>query len=375
MIVLPSSVAFNGKFIAQPVTGVQRFANELIREVDRQLARGDWQAQIPMELVVPAGHRDRAPVLSHIRVREVAGRNLHLWEQICLPRATPGAMVVNLSGSAPLLKRGQVCTFHDAALFDIPQAYSGAFGRWYRFLFRVQSRISSRVLTVSDFSRARLSHHLGLPENRFGVVHNAATHFAAIPSNDSVLKQFQLDPGAYFLAVGSDNPSKNFGALLEAFRDLPLPQARLVVVGGGNRAVFATLGKGHPEIDRRIVRTGRLDDPSLKSLYRHALAFVFPSLYEGFGIPPLEAMSCDCPVLAASAASIPEVCGDAAGYFEPGSPMSIRDALARAYNEPHWLEALRIKGPARVKLFSWEASAERLLTELAELGVVRRKVA
>ncbi|MDQ6680773.1 MAG: glycosyltransferase, partial [Pseudomonadota bacterium] len=119
-----------------------------------------------------------------------------------------------------------------------------------------------------------------------------------------------------------------------------------------------------------VVRTGRIDDARLKALFVHARAFVFPSLYEGFGIPPLEAMACGCAVIASDAASIPEICGDAAGYFDPTSIASIRDALLRILRDDAWHAALREAGRARAEIFTWDASAAQLLEHLHRFGVV-----
>lgn len=365
-----STVFFNGKFVAQPTTGVQRFSRELITAADRLIVAGRWRTEARLVLLVPGGHADRLPRLSCFEVREVPATRLHVWEQLQLPRATGGQLLVNLSGSAPLFKRNQICTFHDAAIFDIPQAYSGMFGSWYRFLFRTQGPICRRVLTVSEFSKARLAHHLRIDAARIGVVPNGADHAAQPQDNGDLIERHQLRPGHYFLAVGSDNPSKNFASLMAAFSRLDRPDVQLVVVGGSNQAVFAGAGASTATADPRIVRTGRVSDSQLMALYRQALAFVFPSLYEGFGIPPLEAMRAGCPVLAANAASIPEVCGDAADYFDPHSVDDIAASLTRALDQPERLALLREAGHARVAHFTWDHAACLLLQELGVLGIV-----
>ncbi len=363
-------IYINGKFAAQPLTGVQRFASELLVAADLLLATGAWQARVEFILLVPAGClAGPLPKLNHILIQKLPAKQLHVWEQITLPLYTRGHLLINLAGSAPLLKRRQVCTFHDAAVFDIPQAYSVTFGRWYRFLFRTQSHVCRRVLTVSEFSKQRLCHHLKLPEAGIGVVPNSADHVRRLSQDDSMIEQLGLNPGHYMLAVGSDNPSKNFAALISAFSNTRRqPDAKLVVVGGGNSAVFAH-ADGTAPIDPRIIRTGRVTDEQLKSLYVHARAFIFPSFYEGFGIPPLEAMVCGCPVLAARAASIPEICGEAAAYFDPHDQDDMVRTLERALDDPQWLDGLRHAGAQRALLFTWEASARRFLAELSELCV------
>ena len=364
-------VYINGKFVAQPVTGVQRFAREIVAALDGLLAEEHAADGTDFVLVVPTGSAAHLPGLKRIRVVELAGRPLHAWEQIRLPFFTRGAALVNLSGSAPLFKRRQVCTFHDAAVFDVPQAYSKAFVRWYRLLFRMQAWLCRGLLTVSEFSRARLSHHLRIAPAQFGVIPNGADHIAAVACDERVLKEHRLEPGRYLLAVGSGNPSKNFATLLEAFSTLDeTSPTHLVVVGGSNDAVFAAQWPLR-EQEPAVVKTGRVDDARLKTLYTHARAFVFPSLYEGFGIPPLEAMMCGCAVVASDAASMPEVCGAAAGYFDPTSKVSIGQVLARVLRDDAWHTALCEAGREHVRTFTWKAAAIRLLAELRRFGIVQ----
>lgn len=365
-----STLFINGKYLAQAITGVQRFASQVLEAVDAQLADGLWQSDHALVLLVPSSRVQPLPRLRRIEIREIPSGNLHAWEQIRLPLAARGFPLLNLAGSAPLLKTGQICTFHDTAVFDFPTAYSPAFRRWYRLLFSVQSRLSRRLLTVSEFSKGRLCRHLGVPPEKVGVVSNAADHMRDQFADESVLGKLGVTSNGYLLAVGSSNPTKNFARLVEAFSGVAGSEVRLVVVGGSNSAVFAENNEAQRS-DPRIVRTGRLTDTELKALYTHARAYVFPSVYEGFGLPPLEAMLCGCPVIASTAASIPEVCGPAAAYFDPFSVDAMRDTMTCALRDDAWLDGLRAAGRERAKRYTWHNAADDLLRELALLGVVR----
>jgi len=147
------------------------------------------------------------------------------------------------------------------------------------------------MLTVSAFSRDRLATSLGVPASRFAVVPNGADHFGHTVADESVLDRHDLRHVPFLLAVGSDNATKNVAALLVAFARLSPGSVKLVIAGDGNRRVFAATNVADPP---GVVRTGPLDDKSLVALYRRALALVFPSVYEGFGLPPLEAMTQGC---------------------------------------------------------------------------------
>ncbi len=361
-------VFINGKFFDQPTTGAQRFAAEIVRALDTFLISSQKPTSYDFILLVPTGVKGNIPHLNHIRVLELAGFRSHLWEQVTLPLFVKNSFLINLSGSAPLLKRNQLFTIFDGAIFDFPRAYSRSFLTWYRLLFRIQARFALGLVTLSDFSRDRLCMHLGVQMNRLGIIPCGVDHIDHVISDESILEKYGLKKSMYLLAVGSANPSKNFVALIAAFSKLKSDGAiRLVVVGGGNSAVFAEQVVSD---DLRIVRTGRIDDAQLKALYTNARAFVFPSLYEGFGIPPLEAMACGCPVIASNAASIPGVCGDAVGYFDPASISSIRIAVEKVIGDGHWRSKLQVAGKDKAKEYTWAAAAEQLLLHLEKIGAI-----
>ena len=353
----------NGKFTVQRTTGVQRVAAQLVRALDG-CVQGHWVLLCPADATLPA--------LRHIEARRVgpAGVPPTLWEQCLLPWAARDGLLLNLAGAAPALARRQVCMLHDAAVFDHPEAYTRRFTLWYRWLFRRVARKALALLTVSDFSRQRLALHLRLAAERFALVPNGADHLLGIAPDDGVLDRHGLRGQRFLLAVGSDNPTKNHAALLEAFAQLrDLPGLRLVIVGGRRADVFAGRAGQDPP---GVVRAGELEDAALKALYANALALVFPSLYEGFGLPPMEAMACGCPVAAARAASLPEICGDAALYFDPTQVGDIAAAMRRLCEEATLRQALRVAGADRVKAYTWSASAAALLSALQAAGLAEQ---
>jgi glycosyltransferase involved in cell wall biosynthesis len=351
------TIFVNGKFLLQRRTGVQRAACEWLNAVDRLLGE-DLSARERWVVLHPPGAR--LPPWQCIEARPVGrpGGSLLVWEQWTLPRAARAGMLLNLAGSAPWLARRQVATLHDAAVWDQPQAYTWLFRTWYRALFRHLARRASRLLTVSAFSRERLAACLGEPPQRFTVLANGADHLNEIGADVGALGRVEPISQGFLLAVASANPSKNLARLVEAFGRLDRSEGlRLVIVGGSNLRVFA--GARLPPTDG-VVRLGAVDDTALKALYCHAHALIVPSLYEGFGLPPLEAMSCGCPVAAARAAALPEVCGEAALYFDPYSVDDIAAALHRMVDDSRLRDGLRQAGQARAAGFTWRAAGERL---------------
>ncbi len=355
----------NGRYLCQGLTGVQRVAGNLVQALDEELA--DSGAAHRWVLLHP--RQAHPPALRCIEPRGVgpAGLNSHLWEQAVLPWAARRGQLVSLAGSSPWLTPHQVVMWHDAAIFDVPQAYTRSFVAWYQALFRHLSRRARCVLTPSAFAAERLRHWLTLPQ--LAVLPASGDHILSVGAEPSILDRLELRGRPYFLAVASANPTKNLSLLREAHTRWANQAggshaAALVLVGGHNPRVFRT--DSASATGGVCIATGSVTDAELKALYQQALALVFPSVYEGFGIPPLEAMHCGCPVIAARAASLPEVCGQAAHYIDPNDCDTLVAALDRLAHDAVHREQLQAAGHQRAMAFSWRASAQRLLTLLGQ---------
>lgn len=363
-----ATVYINGKFVAQRMTGVQRTASQCVAALDRLLAKGSDPHQ--WVLLHPPGAP--APRLRRVQCRAVGTRGmpLHAWEQLVLPMAARRGRLVNLAGSSPVWPAGQVCVLHDAAVFDAPQGYTRRFAAWYAWQFRRQARQAAQILTVSEFSRRRLAERLNLPAHRIRVVPNGGNHLDDITADRTVLQRHALEGQRYLLAVGSRNPNKNIALLRLAFAELrakPEGQGlRLVLVGETREQVFAAGNEVHAP-EESVIELPHCNDRELKALYSHALALVFPSHYEGFGLPPLEAMSCGCPVVAARSASLPEICGDAALYFDPTSRKDLVRALLSLIEEDGLRQRLVRAGARHFPQWSWDRSAACLYQALDDV--------
>ncbi|STR45486.1 glycosyltransferase family 4 protein [Iodobacter fluviatilis] len=360
----------NGKFTSQKITGVQRFARSLVCALDAFLFSICDKNHVPkVILLCPIGASP--PKLKYINV-EYSGSLIsgHLWEQLVLPFASRRGILINFSGSAPIFKMGQICAIHDAAIYDHPTAYTKLFRLWYSVLFRILGKTSKLILTVSEFSKCRLQKFINVSEEDISVLYNGSGHITGVISDVNVLQKFGINAKEYIFAVGSLNPTKNLSNLLTAFKEISEKlNVTLVVAGGCNTSVFQSNFDSSSPFER-VKFIGYIPDEELKALYENALAFVFPSTYEGFGIPPLEAMECGCPVIASNLASIPEVCGDAAYYFDPLDIASITEAIEEIIANSKLREKLVIKGFERVAFFDWNHTAKKLFNDLKKIGVL-----
>jgi glycosyltransferase involved in cell wall biosynthesis len=341
------TLAVNGRFLTQGMTGVQRFAAEVTQAVAR--------AGVPFRLLAPREAPDR---LGDLPVQHVGTRSGQGWEQLDLPRAAGAATLLNLGNTAPLRGGRRFVVIHDAGVFDTPESYALAFRAWYRALHLALPRTGARIVTVSEFSRARLAARLRLAPSRIAVMPEGGEHILRVPADTAVLAKHGLAPRGYALAVGTRAAHKNLGALRDAAALLAARGMTLAVAGAVQAGVFSGAADA---AGARLL--GRVTDAELRALYENALCLIFPSRYEGFGIPPLEAMWCGCPVLAARAGAVPEVCGDAALWFDAGGPAA---AVTRLLDEPGLADVLRARGRERAQRYAWDAAARRLMEIVRE---------
>jgi glycosyltransferase involved in cell wall biosynthesis len=357
-------VAINGRFLGQRITGVQRHARELLRAMDvLGVSRTSTAVDFGFSLLTPRGTPGAAS-LRTIPVRPVGSLQGHLWEQIDLRRHVGGTLLLNLCNTAPLTASNMVATIHDASVYAVPQAYSRPFRTWYRFIIPRLGARARRIVTVSQFSKAELERHAGIPANRITVISGGGEHILAEAADQRIVERLGLTPRSYVVAVGSLSPHKNLAGVAAAARKLARQGVQTVVTGTINSEVFRT---GTPAEHSHLWLTGYISDGELRALYEQAACLVYPSFYEGFGLPPLEAMSCGCPVVASHAASLPEVCGDAAAYCDPADPADIASMVQQVVSDRSRQDEMRRRGSERARQFSWSRAAESMLSLLAEL--------
>ncbi len=352
------TVYINGKYVVQKTTGTQRVAGSIVTALDELLGESS-RPQIQWILLCP--YSADLPKFTNINVERVGSKSLplNIWEQIVLPVRSRDKLLVSLSGSAPLNKSRQLCAIHDAAIFDCPDAYTRRFVLSRRFMVRQLMKSGSAIFTVSKFSQDRLAYWLNVPPTTLLLVPNGIDHILAIESDNSTPYEIGIPNNKFLLSVASQNPTKNLRRLIKAFEEWPRSDMSLVLVGGKNTNVFSESYEERK--DPRIISTGFVRDGQLKWLYEHAHAFVLPSIYEGFGLTPLEAMACGTPTAVSDIPAFREFCGDAALYFDPLETGSIRDALEKIANSIELRCQLAERGRRQAEKYLWSKSAFELL--------------
>ena len=333
----------NGRFTRQRMTGVQRYAIEITRCLGNKI-----------RLILPPekSRYSRSPI----------------WEQLYLPLIIKTKHLLwSPTNTGPLAISRQVVTIHDLSTIDHPEWFSKPFALWYRFLLPRLAKRVHRIITDSQFSKNRILACFQIPEKKVKVIYpGVGENFR--PSTDieinGVRSKYKL-ASIFILAVGSLEPRKNLLRLLDAYEKIhgQYPKMELVIVGSS----------GHPFKDpgldflpKGTYLLGEVPDTDMPALYSGAIAFVYPSVYEGFGLPPLEAMACGTPIIASNTTSLPEVVGEAGLLIDPLNISEIASAIEQVIKDAELRTKLREKGLQHAKLFSWETTAQQVLDVLCQ---------
>ena len=341
-------VTINGAFFAMGMQGVVRYATELVRALDAVLDQGD-----DVQVALPRDAHD-LPDFHAIQPRRIGRLTGMAWEQVDLAAhmlAHPDRVLLNLCNVAPLIARPGVTTIHDVMYRTCPQSYTTPRSRvsraWHCLLYELLTRRERQILTVSEYSKAEIARLYPHARGKLCVVPNAWQHVRAYEEAPDWQGRYPyLEPGAFYFSMATRAYHKNGRWVFEVAKRNP--ESVFAIAGGS----YDADEQGMPPNVRLL---GFVSDADACALIRHCRAFLYPSLYEGFGLPPLEALALGAQVVSSDAASLPEVLGDAVHYIDPNDyDVDLERILAQAV------------APAQGTLdrFSWEGSARMLATSV-----------
>jgi len=341
----------NGRFLTQKLTGVHRYAFEICCALH----------QLGFEFILLSPQNILSNYDCPFEVIKIGKFSSHIWEQLELPyyinRHYKDSVLINFTGLGTLLHKNNISTIHDLSFLENPAWFSFWYYHFYKFLTPLIAKKAIKIITVSEFSKKELIDKLNIKEEKISVVYNAVS--------DKLINSKSVSNESYILSVSSIDPRKNFIRLIEAYNLLKNKSYKLIIVGKKNK-IFRDFDV-KTQHNNQIIFTGYVSDSELADLYRNATIFVYPSLYEGFGIPNLEAMNNECPVITSRIPPHLEVCQDAALYFNPEDINDIAKQIDLVLDNSDLREKLIIKGKMQVQKFGWRESAKQILNIISTL--------
>ncbi len=344
----PTEIVCNSRNISAPLTGVQRYTRELLQRA-------------------PEGVTEIAPPYP------LSGAVGHLWEQCVLPLHSRNKTLWSPGNTGPLTVKNQVVTIHDLATLDHPEWFSRRFATWYNFLLpRLVQRVA-HIITISHFTKQRLMERCTVSEDRISVIPNGVAELFT-PQDAAMVRrtreQLKIPSEHYLLAIGPLDQRKNLARQLSAWRKIQndIPNDLWLVLFGETATSGIFRHTQAHDIPPRVHVVDYVPDDLLAPLYAGALVFLYLSVYEGFGLPVLEAMASGTPVLTSNLSALPEVAGDSAMCVNPYNEDDIASALLTLIGDTSLRATLSEKGRTRSKQFSWEKSAHTTFEVLKALA-------
>lgn len=344
------TIYINARFLTQKLTGVQRFAYEISKNLSVIL-------KDRVVLIVPKSSKILSCYKHDFIIERVGVNKGHIWEQIDLfifLKNKNNPLLLNLTNSGPILYSNQVSTVHDISFYINKKWFTYFYRNFYKFITPKLIKKSSKILTVSNFSKETILKYFTIDNNKIIVINNASTLNISQQINTEEINS------NYILFVGADSLRKNLINALKAFNQIKNLDIKIKIVG---------LGKSYNLKDeilqnKNIEIINQINDIDLCTLYSNAKMLLFPSFYEGFGIPPIEAMRCKCPVIASDIPVFREIYGDAVLYINPSNVNEIKNSIIKILND----ENLRLKlielGLMQSQKYSWKKSADKLIKSL-----------
>jgi len=361
-------IGLDGQPLTKPRTGVGHYTFELARAL--AILRPEDSFELVAPDAIPATIVRDSETIPNLRLVSVkANLLMRRWSSIGLPRYMRRARLDLFHGTnyqLPLMNaKRNVLTVHDLSIFTHPQTHDAQFARRARIRLPIMLRAATRIITPTEAIKDELTARFKLDPVRITVTPEAPRNtFSPMKREDTadVLQRLGID-NDFILSVGTIEPRKNLQTLVRAFARIGrnTDHQPLLVIAGGAGWLTDDFDRLVRESDfrERIRLTGYLSDEELRALYSSCKVFVYPSLYEGFGLPPLEAMACGAPVIASRIAAHEETLKDNARLVEPMDESALAKAIVDLVEDEKLRQSLAKAGRAHAANFSWQKTAER----------------
>ena len=364
----------NGSMLDDKPTGVGVYAFNLINNLSNIAVKNNWKeitVFTPTSLLLNRNLTviKLSSLLQSSKHGKLAAFSRFIWNTFYYPiQARKFNLLISPTTHGSFLLNNQIITIHD--LISLHYKNISPHQRFYfKYLLPFLIRRAALIIAVSENTKRDIIHFFKCPEDKIRVIYNGyddAIYYPADENTSVIYGEYKVKN--YLLAIGPTYPHKNFEMLITAYKDLTEVTKKkypLVIAGGKEKYLF--LLKQYVKklgLEKSIYFIDYVPIRFMPSLYREAFALVFPSLYEGFGIPLLEAMACGCPVISSNTSSMPEVCGNAALYFNPLDKFSLTSSIQEIILNNDLRNDLVTKGFERVKKFSWKKMAQAFNTEI-----------
>lgn len=344
---------FDGQVYAQRLTGLYRYADELLMEFDKLIEKNEYEIVVP-KYVDLSGKFQNLKVVYYGNVKGI------MWTQISLAMylLKHNATSIGFCNTTPLIKPG-ITVIHDIGYKVLKTHFKNLYGRlsslWHRLNYWVVAKSNMPIISVSEFSKKQLSEVYHVPMDRITVIGNGWQHYKRIKEDDGIQRKIDtLEKDNFYFALGNLEERKNFKWIMEVAQR---NSKETFVVAGGS------VKNAKDKIDfskfPNVIFVGYISDGYAKWLMKNCKAFLFPSVFEGFGIPPLEALSVGTKVICARTSSLPEVCGNAVSYIDPHQYDIDLQQLERDSHEQYY--------KATLDKYSWKKSAKLLWDFMATI--------
>lgn len=342
------AIYINGRFLEKNLTGIQRYAMEVTKQLDKM--------NISEEIYLLKPKKCKYDLhFKHIKIIELNFLNDNLWEQITVPfylLFKRNSKLLNMCNSAPVLKPGYV-VLHDIAFKTRNDHLTKAFIWWYSIITRLNIKRYKKIFTVSNFSKQEIINVYKIPEERICIAYPSAENIKKIKEDDSILAELNLKKQSFVFSLGSKSEHKNHQFIVEMAAKNP--DFTFVVSGMTNNRVLKN-GICDEVSLSNVINTGYISDEKLVSLYKNCKLFIFPSLYEGFGLPPLEAIECGCKKVVVNNLDVfHEIYGDNVNYL---------DCDNKVYDLKKEMRTFHNSSTSILKKYSWRKTAEAIINEV-----------